>query len=117
VEKTLDLLRELATKLGQTVDYLWPEYLRFIVWNATAEMFAFGLVLILALVLYRVLSKRCPSWTLEDHWHNIKPTWKPFGLAVVVLVALAFIVNVCTNVPRIASPAGSVVDRTLRGAK
>lgn len=107
--EAVELLRELATKLGTTVELLWPHAVRYIVVDALSPIIVTLLaVLVISIIFYKVKDL---SWTLgDDYCPSIK-------LVVAIILGVSFLVlciNLERELPRIFEPTGYLVHRIIR---
>lgn len=107
-EKTLDLLRDLAAKLGLTVEHLWPHAVRYAVIDGLS-CWLFGFPLVIACMVA---------------WGKWKPSREPgddlgFVISRVVLVVglLVGAVFIAAPLGQIFEPTGYVVFKALKGGE
>lgn len=108
MEEAIEGLRELAAKLGQTVEYLWPEYIRFIVWKAAIPVVLILLIWV-ACVFFFARAMRELKNLDEQKYEEIKARE---AMAIIVgvclfLSTLTMLIVVGDNVPRMMAPVGA----------
>jgi len=91
-ENTEKLVRELAEKLGTTVDHLWSVLVRQAIIQSYAEIACLALFSIGVAIWARFLRKKTtgddPSWPISDEWPFLLWVFTGVSLLVAVIVAL-----------------------------
>lgn len=110
LDKAIDALRELATKIGQTIDLLWPQYLQYLVWRAIGEIIGSCLASLISLY---VLMRLIKADIGEDARHaGLVVAWILFTITTVI-----FIIVTSDSIAIIVSPAGYAVHSIISPSK
>ena len=108
MSEAVELLRELATKLGTTVETLWPHAIRYVVIEGLCSIvFTVLFLLIFGIILYKL---RNSSWLVDDEYPSMR-----FIVAGVFsfFLIISCIVIPC-DLPKILEPTGYLVYNILR---
>lgn len=119
-DKLTTALVDLATKLGTTVERLWPLLVRREYNEAIAYTFLSLIILILSLLSVRtgvVIMKRDPAYKKDTYERNDSEDNRMFGCAAFILVSsiIAFITVFATIKYglKIVNPEAAAIDRIL----
>lgn len=104
MDKAIELLRELAQKLGQTVETLWPHAVRYVVVNA-ATVVVCGAVFLAAGVCLGIVSLRRLSNHGDEAW-----TAGAVGGIAMLFVGLLLVAG---RLPVLIEPVGALVLQIL----
>lgn len=106
-QKALDMIRELAGKLGQTTEYLWPHAVRYV---AIREAIAFSASLVaLAFSLYFL--KRSWSNAIFEEWEETPSVIAPVIVSsiFVFVTTFEFLLGGIPAISRFLEPVGYTV--------
>ena len=107
MNEAMELLRELAEKLGQTVESLWPSVVRYYAISAIVNIaVSLGIFAIVSIVLRA--NRQKPFW-IDDN----TPTLRLFAAIVVSIAAIFLIGTFLSQMPIIIEPTGYAVDQIL----
>jgi hypothetical protein len=108
-DKLFDALKEFAAKLGQTIEYLWPHAVRYVVFDGLASLLTAVMVVFAVNWLRRsinatLVKARCEEYTPFSNCLGI------LAMCVAAAVGLACI-------PQIFEPVGYIVTKAITEVK
>ena len=110
MDEALELIRELAGKIGQTVDGLWPHAVRYYALEALAVVLGSFFALIVALGIFYGLRNR--PW-LRGNQYDRWPSERMIVGFICGIVFFVTLVNFCRQFPIIMEPTGYAVNKIL----
>ena len=112
MEKAMDLVRELAGKLGQTVETLWPSAVRYVVVDGVADFLIGGVVGTVLLLVTLKLAK----WLKEDE-QGYHAEWAIPVAIFSGIIGLVFWCVALSQIPAIFEPTGYLIHQAIRGVR
>lgn len=117
MDKALELVAQLAEKLGQTVEALWPEAVRYVVVDGLVG--AIGWAIVFGLPLY-TLRKLVPFLREEGAKSPLNQNDMFVGAVVAAILCVAVLpfalAGVFLNLPQVFAPEGYLVTKVLTAA-
>lgn len=114
MDKVVELLGQLAEKLGQTVEALWPHAVRYVVVDGLVGV-AFGLVMF-GLSLYVVL-KLVPFLREEGKKSILDQSdlyvWAVVAMALCAVALPVALFGIFANLPQVFEPVGYLVAKAV----
>ena len=107
MDEAISLLRDLAAKLGQTVEELWPHAVRYQAVSALTWIVVWTAVFLAAGAL--MLSQKKQSYWIDDE----TPTAKFIFTVLFFFALIAWIGVMGTNLPIVLEPTGYTVTGIL----
>lgn len=113
MDKAIELLRELAGKLGQTVESLWPEVVAY---NAVfAITTIFGWLAVVAVMWGIIFCIRKQPWFVKDRFDCNIPGVKFYIALVALIITFISFAVIAHQVPVVINPVGYVVQGIING--
>ncbi len=115
MDKIIEFLESLATKLGTTVEALWPNAVRHVVIDGLSGVIASFIMLVVILVILFVYRKQSwiVNWAKEGRSADYGPSAKTLLTIVAGILTFVTIVSSCDNMPKILEPEGHLVRQIL----
>ncbi len=115
MEKVIEFLETLATKLGTTVEALWPLAVRHIAIEGLSSVVASIILLAVIFVLLFIYRKQpwIVNWASEGRSADNAPSAKFILTGVAGVLILVTVFASCNNIPKILEPEGHLVRQIL----
>lgn len=116
MDKIIGFLESLATKLGTTVEALWPLAVRHIALEGLSSIVAAVTLLVVILVILFAYRKQSwiVNWAKEGHSEDNGPSARLILTGVVGFLILVTVFVSCDNMPKILEPEGHLVRQILK---
>jgi len=115
MDKIIVFLESLATKLGTTVEALWPNAVRHVAIEGLSSVVASAVILVVILVI--LFAYRKQPWVVnyapEGHSDDHGPSAKTILTAVAGILILITVSASCANIAKILEPEGHLVRQIL----
>lgn len=111
MEQAIEILKILASKLGQTVEYLWPEYVRYLAWSAVGDVIAAVFIFAAAATLL-LKAINYPDKDSEGRLFAIVA-----GSIATTITTIVMAITLSSSIATIASPVGKAVDQIISSKK
>jgi hypothetical protein len=112
MEKALEFLKELADKLGQTVESLWPTAVRYVVVQAATNIVFKVATIIFLTVVVRFVWKNLNEFE-KGHDSEGRQIGKILSVIVYTVTVFLLIVFMSDDITHIIEPTGTLVARFL----
>lgn len=108
----VDALTKLADKIGQTVDHLWPQAIRYVVIGSCVDIF---IALTLTYSAYWLWKKglTLKDSYMESEFKTLLMVLNFIAICILLIVALVHF----TSISSLIEPEGYLVREILKGAK
>lgn len=115
MNEIIGFLESLATKLGTTVEALWPNAVRHVALEGLSSVIASVviLVVILAIRFYYRKQEWFANYASEGHSADFGPSAKFILTIVVGVIILVTVINGCDNMAKVLEPEGHLVREIL----
>ena len=116
MDKIVGFLESLATKLGTTVEALWPNAVRHVAIEGLSSVIASALILVVILVILFAYRKQpwIVNWAKEGHSQDNGPSARSILTGVAGVLTLVTVFNSCDNMAKVLEPEGHLVRQILR---
>jgi len=116
MDKVIGFLESLATKLGTTVEALWPHAVRHIALEGLFAVLA-GVVLLVVSISFYLYFRKEPwfhKWTDGNGTKQAFLGPRGWALIAIGVFTVAFTIESCSKLPQVFEPQGHLVRKILR---
>lgn len=114
IQRAMEMLEALATKIGTTVGTLWPHAVRYEAMSALVTIAGWFIALALS-VVFAWYYRREPWWWNSERGRDEKPSVKLLATLAAAFFLIGFSMAVGFNLPIVLEPTGYLTTRILRG--